>query len=131
MMLCNVTKNKNKHNEQKHLDTVAFLFHNSHDVCFVPFQIDSLFKSTIRVEVAVMNPAMVEEERQPLKKQKKKHRGNRQLQRYRAKLRKQGLNDASIKQLLPNETDLEMDQEQQEKEMIADHLRETLVDQVG
>ena len=112
------------------LDIVAFLCRNSHDVCFVPFQIDSLFQCAVRVEAATMNPVTTEEERQPLKKQKKKHRGNRQLQRYRAKLRKQGLNDTAIKQLLPGELDLEMEQEQQDKEMIADGLRETLVDQV-
>ena len=103
------------------LDIVAFLCRNSHDVCFVPFQIDSLFQCAVRVEAATMNPVTTEEERQPLKKQKKKHRGNRQLQRYRAKLRKQGLNDTAIKQLLPGELDLEMEQEQtREERSIAD-----------
>lgn len=77
-----------------------------------------------------MNPATAEEERQLLAKQKKKRRGNRQLQRYRAKLRKQRLTDTATEQSLPGEIDLEMDQEQQEKETIAAEVRETVVDRV-
>ena len=77
-----------------------------------------------------MNP-ITTEEGQPLKKQKKKRRGNRQLQRYRAKLRKEGLIDATINQILSDEANLDMEQEQEDKDIIVDDLRETLENQVS
>ena len=73
------------------------------------------------------------EQRQPLEKLKRKRRGNRQLQRYRAKLRKAGFIDATIQQLLQGQTDLSPDQEQELEDITAEDLEETrmpLIDQV-
>ena len=80
-----------------------------------------------------MNPT-TDEQRQPLKRPKRKCRGNRQLQRYRAELRKVGLTDATMQQLLQGQTDLPPDQEQEgEEDITAEDLEETqvlLIDQV-
>ena len=57
-----------------------------------------------------MNP-MATEQPHPLEKRRRKRRGNRELQRYRAKLRKQGLTDVAIEQLLDNERNLEIEPE--------------------
>ena len=73
-----------------------------------------------------MNPT-TDEQRQPLERPKRKRRGNRQLQRYRAKLRKAGFTDATIQQLLQGQTDLAPDQEDEEEDITADDLDETRV----
>ena len=64
-----------------------------------------------RVNSLQMNP-MATEQPQPMEKRKRKRRGNRELQRYRAKLRKEGLTDVAIKQLLDDERNLEIEQEE-------------------
>ena len=72
-------------------------------------------------------------QRQPLEKPKRKRRGNRQLQRYRAKLRKAGFTDATIQQLLQGQADLTTDREQEHEDITAEDLEETrvpLIDQV-
>jgi len=59
------------------------------------------------------------QQQQQEEKRKKKSRGNRQLQRYRAKLRKRGFDDVAIAQLINDGTDLQEEQEQQQEEALV------------